>query len=400
MPLYLADYVLMGYGTGAIMAVPGQDQRDWDFANALRPADRPHRAAARRLGGRGVHRRRPGHQQRVARRARQGRRHRARPSSGSRSRASARRTVNYRLRDWLLSRQRFWGCPIPIVYCPDHGIRARARRPAARCWRPTTSSSCPTGESPLQLHEGFLHTTCPNCGGPAARETDTMDTFVDSSWYFLRFTDPWNADGPFSHRGGRAVDAGRPVHRRRRARHPAPDVRPLLHQGAGRPRASRPKELREPFTRLFTQGMIRLGGDKMSKSKGNLVAPEDDPRHARAPTRCAWPTCSSARRRTTSTGRASASRAAHRFLHRLWRLADRRRPCRRAVDRAADAADDAIDARHPPADRAGHRRVRALVVQHRGRRRSWSSPTSSTATCRARRRATETLTSPSTRCCC
>jgi leucyl-tRNA synthetase len=132
----------------------------------------------------------------------------------------------------------------------------------------------PTGQSPLQFHEGFLHTTCPNCDGPARRETDTMDTFVDSSWYFLRFCDPWNTEEPFSLSSAEAwmpVDQyiGGVEHAILHLMYARFFTKALADLGVA------PKELREPFSRLFTQGMIRLGGEKMSKSKGNLVAPED-----------------------------------------------------------------------------------------------------------------------------
>ena len=106
------------------------------------------------------------------------------------------RTVNFRLRDWLVSRQRFWGCPIPAVYCATHGV-VPVPEDQLPVLAPDDVEFLPTGQSPLALHEGFLHTTCPVCGGPARRETDTMDTFVDSSWYFLRFCDPWNTERPF-----------------------------------------------------------------------------------------------------------------------------------------------------------------------------------------------------------
>ncbi len=237
-PVYVADYVLMGYGTGAIMAVPAEDTRDWDFAQAyglpvvrtVRPPegwDEPG-GARRRLYRRPARRSTAtwldGLDIPTAK---------ARAIEWLEAEGIGVRTVNYRLRDWLVSRQRFWGCPIPIVYCPDHGI---VPVPADQLpvLAPDDVEFLPTGQSPLATNPEFLNTTCPICGGPATRETDTMDTFVDSSWYFLRFTDPWTA-GPALRSGHRPpLDAGRPVHRRDRARHPPSALRPLLHQGAGR----------------------------------------------------------------------------------------------------------------------------------------------------------------------
>lgn len=180
--------------------------------------------------------------------------------------------VNYRLRDWLLSRQRFWGCPIPIVYCDTCGEQPLPvdQLPVEA---PDDVEFVPTGQSPLTYHEGFLSATCPSCDGPARRETDTMDTFVDSSWYFLRFTDPTNDEAPFS---VEAAERWLPVdqyiggveHAILHLMYARFFTKALSDLGVA------PKGLREPFKRLFTQGMIRLGGSKMSKSKGNLVSPE------------------------------------------------------------------------------------------------------------------------------
>ena len=270
-PLYLADYVLMTYGTGAIMAVPGQDQRDWDFATAhgcdiIRTVEPPVDFGGEAyvgegpainsgfLDGLGVD---------AAKAA---------ATDWLEARGLGQRTVNYRLRDWLLSRQRYWGCPIPIVYCGDCGEQPV---PADQLPvdLPDDVEFMPTGRSPLTSHEGFLHATCPACGGPARRETDTMDTFVDSSWYFLRFTDPWCDDAPFA---VEAADRWLPVdqyiggveHAILHLMYARFFTKALADLGVA------PADLREPFRRLFTQGMIRLGGSKMSKSKGNLVAPE------------------------------------------------------------------------------------------------------------------------------
>ena len=269
-PVYLADYVLMGYGTGAIMAVPGEDQRDWDFAKAynldiIRTVEPPDDWDGEAYTGDG-------------------------PAINSdwlngldKTRAIAKaiewleekgigtRTVNYRLRDWLVSRQRFWGCPIPVVYCPDHGV-VPVPDDQLPVLAPDDVEFRPTGESPLRFHEGFLNTTCPVDGGPALRETDTMDTFVDSSWYFLRFTDAWNHDAPFS---AEASSRWMPVDQ-----YIGGIEHAILHLMYARFFTKAladldiaPNDIREPFNRLFTQGMIRLGGTKMSKSKGNLITP-------------------------------------------------------------------------------------------------------------------------------
>ena len=271
-PVFLADYVLMTYGTGAIMAVPGEDQRDWDFAVAhgceiIRTVQPPDDFDGEAYVGEG-------------------------PAINSsflnglevaeakvaaidwlEAGGHGGRKVNYRLRDWLLSRQRYWGCPIPIVYCDDCGEQPVpvGQLPVDL---PDDVEFMPTGQSPLTTHEGFLNASCPACGGPARRETDTMDTFVDSSWYFLRFADPWNDEAPFSPDAAARwlpVDQyiGGVEHAILHLMYARFFTKALADVGVA------PEGLREPFQRLFTQGMLRLGGTKMSKSRGNLVAPAE-----------------------------------------------------------------------------------------------------------------------------
>ena len=271
-PLYLADYVLMTYGTGAIMGVPGEDQRDWEFAVAhdlpiVRTVQPPDGWEGEAYSGEG-------------------------PSINSdwldglgvadaieraadwvESEGLGRRKVNYRLRDWLVSRQRFWGCPIPMVNCEGCGYQP-VPESELPILLPDDVDFLPTGQSPLNAHDGFLAASCPACGGPARRETDTMDTFVDSSWYFLRFADPRNETGPFSPEAAARwlpVDQyiGGIEHAILHLMYARFFTKALADIGVA------PAGLSEPFARLFTQGMIRLGGAKMSKSRGNLVAPEE-----------------------------------------------------------------------------------------------------------------------------
>ena len=270
-PLFLADYVLMTYGTGAIMAVPGEDQRDWDFAiehecEIIRTVEPPEGFEGEAYTGDGNSINSDflnGMKIKEAKETAIG---------WLEDQNIGSHQINYRLRDWLVSRQRYWGCPIPIIFCDDCGEQPVPEKDLP-VDLPDDVKFMPTGRSPLTTHENFLKVKCPKCGKNARRETDTMDTFVDSSWYFLRFTDPWNDKSPFSEQ---AIDHWLPVdqyiggveHAILHLMYARFFTKALSDLGVA------PKELREPFKRLFTQGMIRLGGSKMSKSKGNLVAPE------------------------------------------------------------------------------------------------------------------------------
>ena len=183
-PIWVADYVLMDYGTGAIMAVPAHDERDREFAETLRPADR-----------RGDRRGRTRSSTRASSTACPPRRRSRRSSSGCASRAAARRRSRYRLRDWSFSRQRYWGCPIPIVYCDDCGI-VPVPDDDLPVLLPEVEDYRPKGKPPLASNEEWMHVPVPDVRqARARREADTMDTFVDSSWYFLRYCDPHNDAG-------------------------------------------------------------------------------------------------------------------------------------------------------------------------------------------------------------
>ena len=270
-PIFLADYVLMTYGTGAIMAVPGEDQRDWDFATAydlpiIRTVDPPEGWEGEAYTGEG--------------RAINSAWLDGLPVALAKARATewlegqgiGERKVNYRLRDWLLSRQRYWGCPIPVVHCPDHGI-VKVPEDELPVLLPDDVEFRPTGESPLRYDEAFLHTTCPICGGPAERETDTMDTFVDSSWYFERFCNPWTTTDPIDVQAAQRwmpVDQyiGGIEHAILHLLYARFYTKALADLGLA------PAAVREPFARLFTQGMITMDHAKMSKSKGNVITPE------------------------------------------------------------------------------------------------------------------------------
>ena len=273
-PIWVGDYVLLTYGTGAVMGVPAHDSRDFDFALKygleIRVVVAPPGWDGAPLAEAWV--------EKSGTQVNSGQFDGMPNAAGYEAIADhverqgwGKRTVGYRMRDWLISRQRYWGTPIPIVYCEDCGAQPVPydQLPVVL---PDDAQFKPTGESPLRYHEGFLHTTCPCCDSPATRETDTMDTFVDSSWYFLRYVSPEFADGPFD---PARVGSWNPVDQYTGGAEHA-----VMHLLYARFFTKVIRDLGlidfgEPFLRLFNQGTVLSGNMKMSKSRGNVIAPDD-----------------------------------------------------------------------------------------------------------------------------
>jgi leucyl-tRNA synthetase len=314
-PMYVADYVLMEYGTGAIMAVPAHDERDHAFARA-------HELPIRRViedpaGGDLPY---PGDGPLVN----------SHPDfDGMNNRealgaivqwldrdAKGHASVNYRLRDWLISRQRYWGCPIPVVYCDACGMVPvpEADLPVQL---PDIEDYAPQGRSPLAAAEDWVNTTCPACGGEARRETDTMDTFVDSSWYFLRYCDAANEDAawdPAVLRQWMPVDQyiGGVEHAILHLLYARFFTKALADLGH--------LDFQEPFQALFTQGMVTKDGAKMSKSKGNVVSPASIVDRLGADTARCYILFVGPPEQDADWSDEGVE-GVHRFLGRLWRLA-------------------------------------------------------------------------------
>ena len=272
-PIWIADYVLTTYGTGAVMAVPAHDERDLEFAKKFKLPVRTVIAPPGWTGGE-LSEAYAGPGTMV--------------NSGGFSGLSSeqgyeaicalleekrwgKRTVIYRLRDWLISRQRYWGAPIPIIYCNKCGI-VPVPEEDLPVLLPPDAEFKPTGESPLKYCRSFVNTICPKCSGPAQRETDTMDTFMCSSWYFLRYTSPKTKSAPFN---ATKVKYWLPVDLYTGGAEHA-----VMHLFYARFFIKALKDIDlvdfdEPFTRLFNQGTIIYRGDKMSKSRGNVIAPDE-----------------------------------------------------------------------------------------------------------------------------
>ena len=274
-PIWVADYVLMEYGTGAIMAVPAHDERDHQFAEKygleIRQVVAPAGGVSEEDGAYVAHTEdeilvNSGEFTGLS--APEGKRA---ITAWLEERGLGEATIGYRLRDWLLSRQRYWGCPIPIIHCDACGT-VPVPDDELPVVLPEIDDYLPKGRSPLAAAEDWVATTCPSCGGPARRETDTMDTFVDSSWYFLRYADARNAEAAWD---AGIVDYWLPV-----KQYIGGIEHAVLHLMYARFFTKVLNDLgllgfREPFSRLFTQGMIYRNGAKMSKTKGNVVSPDE-----------------------------------------------------------------------------------------------------------------------------
>ena len=277
-PVWVADYVLMGYGSGAIMAVPAHDERDFAFATKFdlpiievirapgrEDSDGPLTAAyTTKTDGHIIN----------------SGQFDGTPTSEAVEKVTnwldeqgiGHKSINYRLRDWLISRQRYWGAPIPVVYCDTCGTQP-VPDDQLPVLLPDDIEFMPTGESPLKHHEGFLHTTCPGCGGAATRETDTMDTFMCSSWYQYRYLSPDYDEGPFDPAEGAywlPVDqyTGGIEHATMHLIYTRFFTMAMRDMGL--------VDFDEPMIALYNQGMVLAeDNEKMSKSRGNVVAPDE-----------------------------------------------------------------------------------------------------------------------------
>ncbi|MBA7634599.1 Leucine--tRNA ligase [subsurface metagenome] len=272
MPIWIADYVLLGYGTGAVMAVPAHDERDFAFAQKY---NLPIRVVIAPPGW-------PGEELDEAY-TNEGTMVNSRQFDGLPSQQGieavtqyleekgwGRWAVSYKLRDWLISRQRYWGAPIPIVYCPDCGT-VPVPEEDLPVLLPEDAEFRPTGESPLKYNQKFVNTSCPRCSSPAKRETDTMDTFMCSSWYFLRYTCPGLSTAAFD---AQKLSYWMPVDLYTGGAEHA-----VMHLLYARFFAKALRDMGlvsfdEPFKRLFNQGIIVAEKQKMSKSRGNVITPD------------------------------------------------------------------------------------------------------------------------------
>ncbi|HKF82814.1 MAG TPA: leucine--tRNA ligase [Solirubrobacterales bacterium] len=320
-PMFVADYVLMEYGTGAIMAVPGHDSRDYEFAQKFGlPVQRVIEGSDPEVARDDEGLPYPGDGGMVGSGRFDGKNNREAYEeivAWLESEGRGKPAVNYRLRDWLVSRQRYWGAPIPVVYCEECGI-VPVPDEQLPVELPEIEDYAPQGKSPLAAAEEWVATECPRCGAAARRETDTMDTFVDSSWYFLRYLDAQNGKAPWDRE---AADFWMPVDQ-----YIGGVEHAILHLMYARFFTKALADLghlgvQEPFANLFTQGMITRDGAKMSKSKGNTVSPGDYVERYGADTARTY-VCFMGPPERGGDWTDEGVEGVNRFLSRLWRLCE------------------------------------------------------------------------------
>jgi leucyl-tRNA synthetase len=343
-PIWVGNFVLLGYGTGAIMAVPAHDERDFEFCRAygipvvpvIRPADReladgdnmpesfvdygivensdewsglPSAEASQKM------------------------------SAYAKAHGFGEPSITYRIKDWGISRQRYWGTPIPIIYCPQCGT-VPVPESDLPVLLPENVKITGKGRSPLESVPEFMNVTCPTCGTPATRESDTMDTFVDSSWYFYRYCDPHNESAPFD---SQIIAHWFPIDQ-----YIGGITHAILHLIYSRfwTKVMRDLDLisnSEPAKNLFTQGMVLMGGSAMSKSKGNVVDPDEMVEKYGADT-CRLYTLFAAPPEKDMDWNESSVEGQHRFLGRVYRFVTRNND--RSGDGQADASRKALRKLH------------------------------------------------------
>jgi leucyl-tRNA synthetase len=327
-PIWVGNFVLMGYGTGAIMSVPAHDERDFEFARKyglpMRVVIQPEGTERPALVAEKLEAAYDG----------PGRVVNSGPFDGlsaeeaipkmtayAEARGFGKATVTYRLKDWLISRQRYWGTPIPVVYCPTDGMQPvpDAQLPVVL---PPDAPFTGEGGNPLEKVPAFVEAVCPKCGGKARRETDTMDTFVDSSWYFYRYLSPRMTEAPFSKE---AVKYWFPIDL-----YVGGIEHAILHLVYSRFWTKVMRDLGlvgldEPVTRLFPQGMVHKDGEIMSKSKGNTVAPDDVIREYGADTLRLYVLFAAPPEQSMDWSETGIE-GPHRFLNRVWRVVERLGP--------------------------------------------------------------------------
>ncbi len=322
-PIWIGNFVLMGYGTGAIMAVPAHDERDFEFCRAygipvvpvIRPVDGPLADGASMTEAfldYGI--------------VENSGEWSGLPSADARRKMAAfardhgfgEESITYRIKDWGISRQRYWGTPIPIVYCPQCGAVPVAEKDLPVVL-PSNVKITGKGRSPLEAVESFMHVACPQCGGAARRESDTMDTFVDSSWYFYRYCDPHNDRAPFD---SKIIAYWFPIDQ-----YIGGITHAILHLIYSRFWTKVMRDIglvqnSEPAKNLFTQGMVLMGGSAMSKSKGNVVDPDEMVEKYGADT-CRLYTLFAAPPEKDMDWNESGVEGQHRFLSRVYRFVTR-----------------------------------------------------------------------------